>query len=161
MCLIKKNFWAVSTYCIYVHSDIPGLYHDYPIKRYRGPDAVNHFVKTILEIERKLQSILIHTYIPIIITPDGEQQFRTGTRCYYCGKGFDQVNANGNPDIPVRDHCHLTGKYRGVAHESCKKNDFIPVIFHNFWSYDSYLICKSVGCSINAHQIKVIVETFE
>ncbi|GBB85764.1 hypothetical protein RclHR1_01220060 [Rhizophagus clarus] len=38
----------------------------------------------------------------------------------------------------------------------------IPVVFHNFWGYDSHLVCESVGRLVNAHQIKVILaETFE
>ena len=35
----------------------------------------------------------------------------------------------------MRDHCHITGRYRGSAHQSCnlnyQLNDKIPVIFHN------------------------------
>ena len=37
----------------------------------------------------------------------------------------------------------------------------IPVIFHNFWGYDSHLVCESVGKSANARNIRVIAETFE
>ncbi|RGB42180.1 hypothetical protein C1646_751375, partial [Rhizophagus diaphanus] len=37
----------------------------------------------------------------------------------------------------------------------------IPVIFHNFRGYDSHLVCESVGQSVNAHQIRVVAETFE
>ena len=38
----------------------------------------------------------------------------------------------------VRDHCHLTGKYRGTAPNNCnfnvinQKSNIIPFIFHNF-----------------------------
>ena len=38
----------------------------------------------------------------------------------------------------VRDHCHLTGKYRRHTHNSCninvkqKDSNFIPFAFHNF-----------------------------
>ena len=35
----------------------------------------------------------------------------------------------------VRDHRHITGKYRGLAHRDCiinvKVNPKIPVVFHN------------------------------
>ena len=38
-------------------------------------------------------------------------------------------------DIEVRDHCHITEKYRGSAHRDCninlKLNQKIPVVFHN------------------------------
>ena len=46
----------------------------------------------------------------------------------------------------VRDHYHISGKYRGAAHWSCiinlKISKKIPVLFHNLKGYDSYLIFK-------------------
>ena len=47
-----------------------------------------------------------------------------------------------------RDHCHLTGKYRGAAHSNCNLNykvpKFFPVIFHNLSGYDSHLFVKKL-----------------
>ena len=44
-------------------------------------------------------------------------------------------------DVPVRDHCHVTGKYRGSAHTNCnlsyRLTNKIYVIFHNLRGYDS------------------------
>ncbi|GES87873.1 uncharacterized protein LOC110249295 [Rhizophagus clarus] len=37
----------------------------------------------------------------------------------------------------------------------------IPIIFYNFREYDLHLVCESVGRSVNAHQIRVVVETFK
>ena len=52
-------------------------------------------------------------------------------------------------DNKVRDHCHITGKYRRAAHWSCninlKINKNVPVIFHNLKSYDSHLIFKELS----------------
>ena len=52
-------------------------------------------------------------------------------------------------DNKVRDHCHITGKYRGAAHWSCNVNlkltRKIPVIFHNLRGYDSHLIIKEIS----------------
>ena len=55
----------------------------------------------------------------------------------------------------VRDHCHITGKYRGAAHWSCninlKVSKKLVVIFHNSKGYDSHLIFKELSkfnCSI-------------
>ena len=49
----------------------------------------------------------------------------------------------------VRDHCHITGKYRGAAHWSCNINLKISkkllVIFHNLRGYDSQLIFKELS----------------
>ena len=51
--------------------------------------------------------------------------------------------------LEVRDHCHITGKYRGAAHWSCNVNlklsEKIPVIFHNLRGYDSHLIIKEIS----------------
>ena len=50
----------------------------------------------------------------------------------------------------VRDHCHLTGKYRGAAHSKCninvtqKQSNFIPFIFHNFSNYDCHMFFKKL-----------------
>ena len=54
-----------------------------------------------------------------------------------------------NSESDVRDHCHITGKHRGLAHQSCNINyrltDKIPVIFHNLRGYDSHFIMKEIG----------------
>ena len=52
-------------------------------------------------------------------------------------------------DNKVRDHCHVTWKYRGSSHWSCNINvkltKRIPVIFHNLKGYDSHLIMQEIG----------------
>ena len=52
-------------------------------------------------------------------------------------------------DVKVRDHCHITGKYRGSAHRNCninlKLNHKIPVVFHNLKNYGSHLIMQELG----------------
>ena len=46
----------------------------------------------------------------------------------------------------VRDHCHFTGKFRGVAHSICnlryKVPKKIPIVFHNVSTYDYHFIIK-------------------
>ena len=40
-------------------------------------------------------------------------------------------------DEKVRDHCHVTRKFRGAAHWSCNTNlqltKKVVIIFHNLW----------------------------
>ena len=77
---------------------------------------------------------------PLKMTPGDENDFQTATSCHICGKQYIES------DVKVRDHCHVTGKYRGSAHESCNLNfqltDKIPVIFHNLKGYDSHFIMQ-------------------
>ena len=52
----------------------------------------------------------------------------------------------------VRDHCHITGKYRGAAHNACNlklriypKSVVIPVIAHNLKNCDAHHIMREIG----------------
>ena len=71
-----------------------------------------------------------------------EEKFLLSTFCWICNKLFDVG------DEKVRDHCHITGKYRGASQWSCNTNlrmsKEIPVIFHNLKVYDSHLTIKEV-----------------
>ena len=48
----------------------------------------------------------------------------------------------------MRDHCHVTGNYRGSAHNACNRSyrltNKIRVIFHNLRGYDSHLIIQEI-----------------
>ena len=60
--------------------------------------------------------------------------------CRICEKLIDR------DDEKVRDHCHVTGKFRGAAHWSYNINlqltKKVPVIFHNLRGYESHLIFR-------------------
>ena len=49
----------------------------------------------------------------------------------------------------VRDHCHVTGKFRGAAHNKCNKNlrlpRKLPIIFHNLQGYYGHIIFKELN----------------
>ena len=68
----------------------------------------------------------------------------------------------------MRDHCHLSSKFRGAAHEDCnlkyKVPTFFPVIFHNLSHYDSHLFIKTLGNNSEENYIsftkQVIVDKF-
>ena len=68
----------------------------------------------------------------------------------------------------VRDQCHLTGKNRGSAHQSCKfivrqkQTKFNPFIFQCFSNYDCHLILKELIDRKNAEvKFHIIPETNE
>ena len=49
----------------------------------------------------------------------------------------------------VRNHCHVTGRFRGVARNKCNINlrlsRKIPIIFHNLQGYDGQIIFKELN----------------
>ena len=51
----------------------------------------------------------------------------------------------------VGDYCHVTGKYKGSAHNACIRSFRliykIPAIFHNLKEYDSHLIMQEINLS--------------
>ena len=73
-----------------------------------------------------------------LIMSEEEEQFQSSNTCWICEKLID------DDDEKVRDHCYVTGKFRGAAHWSCNINlqltKKVPVIFHNLRGYDSHLI---------------------
>ena len=77
----------------------------------------------------------------MVLTEEDEANFEKATKCHICVKPLGKDR--------VRDHCHLTGKFRGAAHNGCNINykipKFFPVIFHNLSGYDSHLFIKNLG----------------
>ena len=79
------------------------------------------------------------------MSAEEEENFQLSNSCWICNKLFDAG------DEKVRDHCHVTGRYRNASHFRCnanlrfsKKN---PVIFHNLRCYYSHLIIQEVSKS--------------
>ena len=78
----------------------------------------------------------------IVMTDEDEEEYRNNNICRFCEKEIiiDKI----------RDHCHLTGKYRGPAHNTCninvtqKQSNFIPFIFHIFSNYDCHMFFKKL-----------------
>ena len=72
-----------------------------------------------------------------------EDLFQKSNNCWICKKLID------NDEDKVRDHCHITGKFRGAAHKRCnlnfKSTIKVPVIFHNLKGYDSHLIFNELA----------------
>lgn len=111
-------------------------------KSHRGPDCIRWFVNELHQIALEVASIL--RYIaPLNMTQQNEEEFQNSEHCHICEDKFDF------DDVKVRDHCHLTGKYRGAAHSNCnltyKVGKFVPVIFHNLSNYDCHFIIREIS----------------
>ena len=85
----------------------------------------------------------------MVMTQEDKIDFRRATHCHICEEELEETD-DENYKI-VRDHCHLTGKFRGAAHNMCNLKyrlpKFYPVIFHNLSGYDSHLFIKNLGKS--------------
>ena len=114
---------------------------------YRGENAVYKFMEKMLEeVEYCKAVIKKHFKKPLVMTEVDEQHFKTMDGCHICGEKYT------DKDVRVRDHCHITGKFRGSAHQECnlklriKPEDIkIPVIFHNLRGYDNHFIMQQIG----------------
>ena len=113
-------------------------YYKYPL----GYDNVDWFVIEDTELENKMVFYFQNTKKNISMSESDEEDFKNSDGCRFCEKNIESGK--------VRDHCHLTGNYRGPAHSKCKINDtqkqskIIPFIFHNFSNYDCHLFFKKL-----------------
>ena len=85
------------------------------------------------------------------MSKEEEHLFQQSNSCWICEKLID------NDDKKVRDHCHVTGNFRGAAHWSCNINlqftKKAPIIFQDLRSYDSH----SIFCELNKFDVKINV----
>ena len=62
------------------------------------------------------------------MTKEYNEEFENSAKCWICDNDYIDT------DVKVRDHCHITGKYKGSAHRDCniniKLNHKIPIVFH-------------------------------
>ena len=104
-----------------------------PVKIYRGENTISYFMLDMLsEVEYCKKMINMEFQKPLEMTEEEEELFKGSDKCYIC------ANKYLDNEIRVRDHCHITGKYRGSAHQKCNlklkldPSKFkVPVIFHN------------------------------
>ena len=79
----------------------------------------------------------------LVMTKEDIKNFSKADECHICNKKYMKK------DIIVRDHCHITGRFRGSSHQDCNLNyrltDKIPIIFHNLRGYYSPFIMQNIG----------------
>ena len=95
----------------------------------------------MLKVHKYCKKIMKDQFNKNLVMTEEEHLFQQSNNCWICKKIID------NEGEKVRDHCHITGKCRGVFHWDCNINyqltKKIPVIFHNLKGYDSHLIFLS------------------
>ena len=122
---------------------------------YTGPNAAKKFCKHLETETQDIYNKYFKNKVPLKMTKTDLDKFRQASVCHICEKTIS--------DDKVKDHCHLTGEYRGAAHQECnlkyKEPSFIPVVFHNLSGYDAHLFIKQLG--VSSGDINCIANTEE
>ena len=79
---------------------------------YRGKDCMKKFYKELREHATKIINYEEKEMIPL--TKKEEKKYNKQKVCYICRKEFN-TDDNDKKYHKVKDHCHYTGKYRGVV----------------------------------------------
>ncbi|KYM99340.1 hypothetical protein ALC62_09925 [Cyphomyrmex costatus] len=111
----------------YVHCSYDSSLSGYRFRR--DNNCIAWFADKLKNLAHSVKTI-ISTNVPMVdFTRDDWQKFNSATHCHVCEKPF------AKDDKRARDHCHLTGRYRGPAHSNYnlnyKDSHCIPVVFHN------------------------------
>ena len=124
--------------------------------KYFGEDCVDWFINEMLEIESYMKTFF---KIGLEINSDTIPENYNQNTCWLFEKVFKLKVIKENPI--VKDHCHLTGSFRGLAHNNCNLNtrkahtSFVPILFHNFSGYDCHLIFEKLINMATKKNIKI------
>jgi len=115
---------------------------------YRGSesreDVARHFLENIVDVGRKIEELL-KTNASLIMSGEDTRKHNENTNCNFCKLSFDTIEK-------VRDHCHLSGKFRQTLFSKCnlklKQPKFVPCFFHNLSNYDAHFIVTELGMTL-------------
>ena len=124
-----------------------------PVQRYRGKNAVFKFMEKMLEEVQYCKGIVKERFNkPLKMTENDELCFKLMDKCHICGEIYT------DKDVHVGDHCHVTGRFRGSAHQKCNlklriKPEVIKIsiIFQNLHGSDSHFIMQQIGQIAKKH----------
>ena len=129
-----------------------------PLVMYHGEDVAEMFVRKLQQEAKQLCDKYISIPKAMIFTMTDSLSFNNAATCHIC---TNQLGSDG-----VRDHCHITGKYCGDAHNKCNLNYRIypkswklPVVIHNLKGYNGHLIVKSLKSGFG--KVTVIPQNLE
>ena len=114
------------------------------MQSYLGEDAVYNFINSMIDVSRCCSEVMKkHFNKELVMIQEDNEDFENSTKCWT----YDNYYIDG--DVKVRDHCHISGKYRGFAHRDCninvKLNQKNLVVFHKLKKYDSHVIMQELG----------------
>ena len=137
-------------------------------------DVITQFLSRLLTVEKELLARLFDER-RLQMSADDDAIFAAQQVCTICNRPFfpDLPNRPENVNArKVRDHCHITGLFRGAAHSICnlqaRKDYQIPVFFHNMRGYDGHFITRALDqvrtldpVQAANHKVTIIGQTLE
>lgn len=113
-------------------------------KSYLDQDTVHKFITTMVKESIPWCRVMKeHFNKELVMTKEGDENFETSTNRLI----RDDTFVKG--DVEVRDHSHVTGKYRGSAHRNCDVNISlnykVSIVFSNLKSCDVHFIMQELG----------------
>ena len=127
-------------------------------KFYRGPNPAQIFLRELINLTAVLDKYFEENSFPNLnMTQSDIIAMQSAKHCHICLKPLKGV--------VVRDHDHLTGKFRGPAHQDCNVNykvpkDF-PVVFHNLKNFGGHIIINALQSKMFNHPPSIIAQTLE
>ncbi|XP_065672131.1 uncharacterized protein LOC136089957 [Hydra vulgaris] len=132
-----------NSFCYYIKCFDKSFYQSSPVTFTASSetgDVAQIFVDSLQEDTKKICDSIKFPK-KMIFTNENKHDFNAAISCHICGEKLVKDK--------VRNHCHITGKYRGSAHQNCNSNykfpKFFPVLFHNLSGYDSHLFMKKLS----------------
>ena len=105
-------------------------------------NLLKQFLKSIVIARKKIKKCFNKS---LIVSAEDEERFQSSNKLWIGNILFDVG------DNKVKDHDHITWKYRRSAQWSCKTNLKlilkVSIGFHNLKSYGSHLIMQGIGKS--------------
>ena len=84
-----------------------------PTKIFTGSNSVKEFIEWVFEQKKYCNQIINkHFNKKLKMTIEDEDNYQNSQNCWICDEKI--INRD-----KARDHCHITGKYRGAAHKKC------------------------------------------
>ena len=112
-----------------------------PTKIFTGNNYVNDFIKWIFIQQKRINQIIDDHFNKKLKMSEEDENYKNSDICWI----YNQKIIKNK----VRDHCHITVKFRGPAHKECNSKLGIPrklpIIFHNLEDYDGHIIFKDLN----------------
>ena len=83
-------------------------------KKYLGKDAVYNFINNLIEESKYFSEMMKkHFNEELAMTKEDDEDFKISTKCLIWENNYI------DNDVRVKNHCHITGKYRIAKFLSC------------------------------------------